>query len=578
MRLNDSLRKSMRSRVSQNLIACIYSLAFLFFLITCFFLISCQKQAEINPTLAQVGERSISQKAYEHRLRKFLMLTPVDDARTREALLQTLIDEQVLLQEAEQRGLREHEDFKHYAQSSHTDAVLEVYRDQIADARTVVSEQDLQEAFTLMNENAAARHLLAPSREQADALYEQLQAGATFEALAPQVFKDQRLADSGGYLGYFKWEDMDPTFAATAQKLKVGEISAPVRTKFGYSIIKLEDRQPAPLLTETEYAKMRKKLNWVVTHRKRAAAIQQLDQETLAQLDIRFNEDTIARMWEYRGVETNGSAGGQEEGAALLVIAPETVVATVKGKPFTFGELQERAQWTSERQRQRIQSREELKDFVSGLILRDEYLQRARAAGAEKDEKVKHLTREREDEFLMKKMVSLLTDTVTVPRDSLRQVYDAQPQQFTHPAQVHAREITVASREQCKQILREVKAGGDFAALAKSHSLRKWTAQRGGDAGFVTKGDLGNFAEDIFKLKPGEIAGPLQDGEYFTLVQVLEVKPQRQKTFEEAGPEIRALLLPLYRQHELQAQLARLREAMSIDIKQKVYQRIASPF
>lgn len=505
------------------------------------------------------------------------MLTPVDNAMTREALLQTLIDEQVLLHEAEQRGLREHEDFKHYAQSSRTDAVLEVYRDQMADARTVVTEQDLQEAFALMNENAAARHLFAPSREQAAALYEQLQAGATFEALAPQVFKDQRLASSGGYLGYFKWEDMDPTFAATAQKLKVGEISAPVRTKFGYSIIKLEDRQPAPLLTETEYAKMRKKLNWVVTHRKRATAIQQLDQETLARLDIRFSEDTITQMWHYRGVESNGKTGEQGGGAALPAIAPETEVATVKGKPFTFKELQERAQWTSERQRQRIQSREELKDFVSGLILRDEYLLRARAAGAEKDEKVKYLTREREDEFLMKKMVSLLTDTVTVPRDSLRQVYDAQLQQFTHPAQVHAREITVASREQCEQLLREVQAGGDFAALAKQHSLRKWTAERGGDAGFVTKGDLGNFAEDIFKLKPGEIAGPLQDGEYFTLVQVLEVKPQRQKTFEEAAAEIHEMLLPLFRQRELQAQLAKLRLNLEVLIDRQLLAQIKSP-
>lgn len=562
----------MRLRISKNLIACVSSISFLFFLITC------KKQAEINPTLAQVGERSISQKAYEHRLRKFLMLTPVDNATTREALLQTLIDEQVLLHEAGQRGLREHEDFKHYAQSSHTDAVLEVYRDQMADARTVVTEQDLQEAFALLNESAAARHLFTPSREQANALHKQLQAGASFEELAPQVFKDQRLAGSGGYLGYFKWEDMDPTFAATAQKLKVGEISAPVRTKFGYSIIKLEDRIPAPLLTETEYAKMRKKLNWIVMHRKRAAAIQQLDQETLTELDVRFNEGTIEQMWQYRGVETNGKIGEQEGGAALPVITPETEVATIKGKPFTFAEFQERAQWTSERQRQRIQSREELKDFVSGLILREEYLQRAAAAGIEKDEKVKHLTREREDEFLMKKMVSLLTDTVTVPRDSLRQAYETQPQQFTHPAQVHAREITVASREQCEQILREVKAGGDFAALAKQHNLRKWTAERGGDAGFVTKGDLGTFAEDVFKLQPGEIAGPLQDGEYFTLVQVLEVKPQRPKTFEEAAAEIHEMLLPIFRQRELQAQLAKLRESLHIGIKRGIYEQIASPF
>jgi parvulin-like peptidyl-prolyl isomerase len=541
-----------------------------------FFLISCGKKTETGAVLARVDQATISQRQYEWRLKNLMLLTPLDNAQMREALLQAMLDEQVLLVAADHRGFRETEEFKRRAEHIRTDAILEAYRDSIADTVTV-REAEVVEAFALANEQAAARHLFAPTLAEANALYEKLQNGATFEELAPKIFKDYRLASSGGYLGYFKWDDMDPTFSAAAQKLQKGEISKPVRTKFGYSIIKLEERVRSPILTEAEYIKESKKLRWKVEHRRRAQAIQQLDAKTLAALQIRFNEATLAQMWDKMQSLRADSARELEDGVALAALSLSAEVARIGEQTWTIKDFQERAAQTSARQRNRVQSVEDLKDFISGLALREVYLRRVKRAGFENDPKVQPLIRSKEESFLIEKMKSLLTASVAVPEDSLRFEYAAQPQKYAYPAMVRLREITLANRRQAEHIINEAKRGQEFGALAKRYSIRQWSAARGGEVGYVTKGDVGVLADEIFRLKPGEIGGPYEHDEYFSIVQVLDAKPSQPKTFAEARAEIEENLLPIYKQRELQKQLQSLRQPLTITVDRQVLQQVQSP-
>jgi len=539
--------------------------------------LSCTTQSDKGPVLARVGERVVTSAEYAQRLKDVLMLTPLDDARMRQAVLETMIDEQALLIEADRRGLRETDDFKHYAKSLAVDALLEAYREVIADRRTVVQESDVQAAFVLANEQAAARHLYTPTLEQATALYEKLQAGASFEELAPQVFKDYRLARNGGYLGYFKWDDMDPTFAAAAQSLKKGEISKPVRTKFGYSIIKLEDRVRAPLLTETQYGVQRKKLRWVVEHRKRAAEIQKLDAETRDRLNIEFDEAMLARLFQEIMKSRPDTTWRAEAANGQSMLDPQARIATVAGKKWTLQDFRERAVLTSPRQRNKVQRVEDLRDFIVGLALRDEYVRRAKRENLEKNPRVLRIIQTKQERFLLNKMQSLLTAPITVPIDSSRALYEARPQDYVHPARLRLREITVANREQAEYIVRRLRAGEDFALMARQYSMRKWTAERGGEVGEVTAGDLGRLGEEIFKLKAGEIGGPYEHENSFLIVQVIEHTPARDKTFDEARNEIEATLLPTFTQRAFEEQVRELRKPLTIEVNQSVFQEVKSP-
>jgi peptidyl-prolyl cis-trans isomerase C len=76
-------------------------------------------------------------------------------------------------------------------------------------------------------------------------LADRIKKGESFETLAKQYSDDPKAKETSGDLDYFSKERIMPEFADAAFKLKVGEVSPPVRTQFGYHLIKLTDRKPA---------------------------------------------------------------------------------------------------------------------------------------------------------------------------------------------------------------------------------------------------------------------------------------------------------------------------------------------
>ncbi len=91
-----------------------------------------------------------------------------------------------------------------------------------------------------------ARHILVEKEEDAKALTAQLKGGAKFEDLAKKNSKDTGSAENGGDLDFAKPENYVPEFSGALVKLKKGEMTdAPVKSQFGWHIIKLEDTREA---------------------------------------------------------------------------------------------------------------------------------------------------------------------------------------------------------------------------------------------------------------------------------------------------------------------------------------------
>ena len=96
-------------------------------------------------------------------------------------------------------------------------------------------------------EEAHARHILVETEDQAKAVVDRLKKGEDFAKVAADVSKDPGSGKEGGDLGWFTKDRMVPEFAEAAFKLKKGEVSAPVKSQFGWHVIKLEDKRTKPL-------------------------------------------------------------------------------------------------------------------------------------------------------------------------------------------------------------------------------------------------------------------------------------------------------------------------------------------
>lgn len=101
-------------------------------------------------------------------------------------------------------------------------------------------------------EQVKASHILVDSETKAQEVESKLAAGADFAEMAKEYSIDPGSKDNGGELGFFGKGDMVPEFENVAFSLEAGKISDPVKTQFGYHIIKVEEKQPAKVSTFEE--------------------------------------------------------------------------------------------------------------------------------------------------------------------------------------------------------------------------------------------------------------------------------------------------------------------------------------
>ncbi len=116
------------------------------------------------------------------------------------------------------------------------------------EAKSAISDEALRQTYddavksTGGQEEVRARHILVEKEDEAKAILDQLNGGGDFAALAKEKSKDPGAAE-GGDLGYFTKDQMVPEFAEVAFKMYPGQLSNPVKTQFGWHIIKVEDKR-----------------------------------------------------------------------------------------------------------------------------------------------------------------------------------------------------------------------------------------------------------------------------------------------------------------------------------------------
>lgn len=192
-------------------------------------------------------------------------LQPSPPEIRRETLLTYLIDVTIIAREAEAQKLAQTPGFERRLAFARQKVLMEALLDKESKgAATEAAMKKIYDDSIAQNkpvEEVRARHILVETEEKAKEVLAKLKAGGDFAALAKAESKDTGSSD-GGDLGYFTKEQMVPEFSEAAFKLEKGGLSEPVKSQFGWHIIKLEDKRNKPL---PEYEQVKGQIeNYVV--------------------------------------------------------------------------------------------------------------------------------------------------------------------------------------------------------------------------------------------------------------------------------------------------------------------------
>ena len=245
-----------------------------------------QALAAADPVIARVGGSTITMSDLDDAARNLPEQAQAIPKQTLyPMLLDRLISSEALAEEARKQGLDKQPEVKraleHTVNQTLANALLS------RDVGPSITEQAIQAAYDATYkgkpgpEEVHARHILVDSEDQAKKIIVQLKAGADFAKLAAQYSTEPGAKDRGGDLGFFKQTDMVPEFADAAFKLKPGEFTqTPVKTQFGWHVIKVEERRasPAPTL-EKVHDELRDQLMQAGVKKSVAAAMQDVKVE-----------------------------------------------------------------------------------------------------------------------------------------------------------------------------------------------------------------------------------------------------------------------------------------------------------
>jgi peptidyl-prolyl cis-trans isomerase C len=174
-----------------------------------------------------------------------------DSPQLREAIKKDLIGREVLIQEADKQGIGTRPEVKNSIDNARQSIIINAM---LADyiKKNPVKDADIKAEYDKFKAQAGdkeyhARHILVGTEDEAKAIIAKLKGGAKFEDLAKQS-KDPGSAGNGGDLDWASPANFVPEFSKAMTSLQKGAITeTPVKTQYGYHVIKLEDSRPAKI-------------------------------------------------------------------------------------------------------------------------------------------------------------------------------------------------------------------------------------------------------------------------------------------------------------------------------------------
>lgn len=207
-----------------------------------------------DPVVARVNGAEIRQSDLnlaEEDLGQGAAQIPPDSKR--DYLTTYVADMMIIAKAAEGKKIADSDDFKRKLTLARNKLLMESLLQ--SEAKAAATDEAMHKVYDeavkqVANEQeVSARHILVETEDEAKKIAEDLKKGGDFAAIAKEKSKDPGSKENGGDLGFFTKDQMVPEFANVAFSLEKGKTSDPVKSQFGWHIIRVDDKRTKPAPT-----------------------------------------------------------------------------------------------------------------------------------------------------------------------------------------------------------------------------------------------------------------------------------------------------------------------------------------
>ncbi len=248
------------------------------------------------PVLATVDGTDITADDFKDETASLspMAIKALADQKNKEKFLDNLIDKQLIVEKAQATGLDKDPEVVRKLDQIKRTLLLGMYvKKEVLDKATV-TDADVKAYFDAHKADLGSvrlSHILVATQPQAEEVEAKIKAGGDFAKLAKQYSLDTKTKNSGGDLGYVKWEQFGSTgLKDAAFKLKAGETSGIVQSQFGYHIMKVTDKKPA---ADSDFEAMKYALKEMVTDKKKEELFDAVVKEVRDKAKITRNDDNL---------------------------------------------------------------------------------------------------------------------------------------------------------------------------------------------------------------------------------------------------------------------------------------------
>ena len=546
--------------------------------VTAFLFTGCSGD-ENNLLLAEVGPDKINSillnEIFDRQTQPFDSFD--DELAFRQTILDSLIIQQLLIQEAYRLGLDASEEVNRLMLANKGEFLLDVlYLREIED-KVTVDETEVRALYDSLEYKVKASHILLKDEETALAISDSLKAGADFGELAFNHSLDPSAKQNRGELPYTVWGRMVMPFSEAIFNLAPGEISEPFSTNFGWHIARVDDRIPNDERKSFEI--MQEGLEEAVKNHSRGqlmdsflTVIEEKSPITIEEATIEYLIHKRDNLYPQQLLETMPK--NDFDLRQLDRHEKELILATWEGGQMTLGQYLTMIKQQREEVRPDLDDYETMAKFIFHQNVMDLLTTEARHKGIEDDPEYKRKIK-RFKELTMADIVE--NDSIPVSNpvtdEEVKQYYDGNIDLFEIPAKIHIYEILLSSEQEAKKYKNEIKSLKRFREVARNVTERPNYREREGDMNYIQRRTSQTIYDAADQVAVGQIAGPIQRNDKYAIVYVADKRPEEIQDFQQAKQSIQANMGTSRKQ----ASLASWIEAKKKEVDIKVYENNLRP-